>query len=297
MKLRNNILSSKSEEKLCEIIEIRWSKKFKIIPQLPFSALVDVNNNELNEKEKNFFYKTNIDFTLCTKKYIPLLSIEFDGLGGGYSRNGKYIPLRITSDPMRERKLDFKLKIANKIDYPLIVISYEEIEYIDKEDALTILDGIIGQILTRINIFQTLNNFSKNNGFYRDYIQENFQDFILSVETDSEMKFDPIVYKGAEYLRKCLNIEKFSWGFEPINEPPLPEINDIYDIKGIERRIKAMERAKKHGCLITIKLEKFLVTKKVLIRNLENPWFNSYSIARNIAEYLAFKKAYSLIKK
>ena len=36
----------------------------------------------------NLFFTTSIDYVLCTKEGIPLLGIDFDGLGGGLQQLG-----------------------------------------------------------------------------------------------------------------------------------------------------------------------------------------------------------------
>ena len=70
--------------------------------------------------------KTSIDYTLCTKDGQPILSIEFDGLGEGFSRQGEYHQQTATVDPYRKLKMDFKLRIARNEAYPFFVVSFEE---------------------------------------------------------------------------------------------------------------------------------------------------------------------------
>jgi hypothetical protein len=46
---------------------------------------------------------------------------------------------------MREKKITFKLQVANKADYPLIVISFDKLKALYKED--TLLDCIVGRMI------------------------------------------------------------------------------------------------------------------------------------------------------
>ena len=53
---------------------------------------------------------------------------------------------RQTSDPNRKWKLDFKLRLASEVGYPLTVLSFPEVfESLDEEGSLTVLDSLIGR--------------------------------------------------------------------------------------------------------------------------------------------------------
>ena len=56
------------------------------------------------------FFKTNVDYVLCTKEGRPLLAIDFDGLGRGFDRYGTYVNVVETDDKYRKLKFDLKLK-------------------------------------------------------------------------------------------------------------------------------------------------------------------------------------------
>lgn len=87
--------------------------------------------------------------TLCTKKGHPILSAKFDGRGGGFSGEGQCTRQKSAADPYRKRKLDLKLKVAKRENYPLFVVSFEESDPLQEDTTLTIVDGIVGQVLTR----------------------------------------------------------------------------------------------------------------------------------------------------
>src|SRR6266478_3223393 len=120
MKLRSSVFDSKSEAEVFRSLSSRWSPKLALYPSIPFPKIIEVSNEELKPSERDFFYKTNIDYTFCVRGGRPILSIEFDGIGGGYSKNEVYVPVRTTVDPYRKLKLDFKLRLARKVNYPFV---------------------------------------------------------------------------------------------------------------------------------------------------------------------------------
>lgn len=85
-------------------------------------------NDELTAGQRRFFYATNVDYTFCADDGRPLFSVEFDGIGGGYSSSGKYRQARATADPHRQLKMDFKLRVSNQVAYPLVVVSFDELQ-------------------------------------------------------------------------------------------------------------------------------------------------------------------------
>ena len=145
MSTRKSIWDGHTEEKLYQQLKTNWSDKFNVYPQIPFSKIFGISELNVSHEEKQFLYKTNIDYTICDKNDKPIICIEFDGIGRGYNRGGKYIQLE--ADEMRVMKLELKLRIALEKDFPFFIVSYDEIENYDKNLQITILDGIIGQHL------------------------------------------------------------------------------------------------------------------------------------------------------
>jgi hypothetical protein len=94
VKLRSTVFDSESEKGLFKSLESRWSSKLRLYPQLPLSRIIELNPQELSPAEKSYFYKTNVDYTLCDQRGCPILSIEFDGIGGGFSKDGVYLQAR-----------------------------------------------------------------------------------------------------------------------------------------------------------------------------------------------------------
>lgn len=292
MKLRNTIFDSKSEIDAFHSLQTRWSPKLNLYPSLPFSKIVEIKPEELSIKEKEYFYKTNVDYTFCYPNGKPILSIEFDGMGGGFSRNDIYIQQRETSDPYRKLKLDFKLKIAKMINYPLIVISYEETTPIHEKDSLLIVDGIIGQYLSKEKFLLRLREIEKDFDDTKSW--EEIEGILLGLEVESELENDPIAKKASIYHEACFSKGVRDYSTTPLHEPPLPDFKNFSDMSGIDTRMDARKNIIKVGCKVEIK--SLNISESVLVRDFEGIGIFPYSIAENIARYLAFRKAYSLLK-
>jgi hypothetical protein len=194
--------------------------------------------------------------------------------------------------------MDFKLKIADKIKFPFIIVSFEKIELIEKEDYLTILDGIIGQLLPKKEVERRISDISDEiESYHPDVRDECIQDLISSGGVEAELMYDPIVRKAADLEQSCFEFGISSYRFISLSDPPLPDIKDLFDIKGIEARIYAMKKTIREGCRVEINTPKGIIAQQAWVRNFEGFGISAISIVRNIAEYLAFKKAYSLLPK
>jgi hypothetical protein len=306
MKIKRTIFGSRPEEEVFRLLESRWSPQFRIWPSLPLSTLLILEDNDVTEKERRYFYSTSIDFTLSDSGNSPLLSIEFDGIGGGFSNNGVYLPGDGYVNSMRKIKLDFKLKCAAKVDYPFFVVSYGETESLEQDDRLMILDGIIGQVLAKKEFFRKVNDL---NDYYHDKFaeassleecelkQETIQDLATCCEVEAELTMDPIARKAAEYGELCHGLGVVSYSMRYLSDPALPDFNSLDDIESLKSRIEAMKHTVREGCQITIEMPGQKIQKTVWVRNFESYGVSASSIARNIAEYLGFKKAFSLLPK
>ena len=116
------------------------------------------------------------------------LAIEFDGLGHGFSKDGKYIS-RVTAlrDPYRKLKIEAKLNACNLLEFPLIVVSWEELEdFNHTSDSFNVLDGIVGTLLAKQKFTEKVAK-----SVFRD------DDRAFDVEMDTEFEFNPIVRKIA----------------------------------------------------------------------------------------------------
>lgn len=125
MALKNSIFDSKSEIKVLKQLQTTWTGKVGIYNHVPVANVVDIPNLSGYKKSQiEYLWKTNFDFVIASEEDEnfgqPLLIIEFDGLGDGYSFDGKYKQLRETEDPNREWKLNFKSEICNKVEINLL---------------------------------------------------------------------------------------------------------------------------------------------------------------------------------
>ena len=132
-KKKINVFGSKQEEVLFEKLDSFWSKDYNLYPNLPFSNIIDLNEDQyldvinfpnikeckLSDKEKDFLYKTSVDYTLCNKNNCPLLSIDYDGIGQGFSKDGAYHygnndhpDFKLWELELRKKKFDLKLRLC-----------------------------------------------------------------------------------------------------------------------------------------------------------------------------------------
>jgi hypothetical protein len=150
LRLRSTVFDSASERMIFRALDSRWSPRLRLYPSLPLSKIVELEQADgLPANERRFFYATNVDYTFCEPTGRPVMSIEFDGIGGGFSRDGTYFPKRQTPDPNRKWKLDFKLRVARSVGFPFGVVSSEETEELGPGVSLTVLDSVIGRCLAR----------------------------------------------------------------------------------------------------------------------------------------------------
>jgi hypothetical protein len=303
MKIRSSVFGSGSEKKLFKTLETHWSKKFNVYPSLPFTSIIDIRDSGLNQKQKEFLYKTSVDYTLCTKVDRPILSIDFDGLGHGFSKKGEYVQIIPTKDPYRKLKFDLKLDITNKVGYPLFVISYDEKVPIGEDLHLTIVDGIIGENLAQRHAHYLINERLKENEHHiselaHDEEQEYFQDLVTDAEVEAELTWDPISIKAAEYQGLALRRGLYKgYSEEYLCDPELPEGDPFSDLNLLERRIEAFKKVQRVGSRITVNAAMGEISETVWVRNFEGWGVSPGIIAENIAKLIVFKRAVELGRK
>lgn len=312
MKIRDSVFGSPKEREFYGILKSRWADKFNLYPSLPFASIIDIKDMGLTEGARSYLLKTSLDFTLCEKEADkPVLSIEFDGLGHGFSHDGKYIEFWPSKDPNRELKLSLKLRVAEKAGYPLIVVSFDETSPFSEDLELTIADGLIGRVLSRRRFEELINErrnelagpgsedfawmkesyekFSEREYTYDHYVQ----DWVVGLEVEAELESDPIA-KQAAILEGKLVEEGIYAGktITYLEEPPAPILKDFYDIETLKKRVQALKDPfTKIGCEVSFKIKGLPkeVSSKIFIRNFGLS--SSLSLADNIATLLAAKKA------
>ena len=118
MSVKKSIFASEGERAGFKSIERTWGDRYRLVPQFPFSALFDADENVRNTA--NLFYKTSIDYVLCTKEGQPLLAIDFDGLDKGHgSSYGTYQQSKVSTDPQRKLNLNSNLGMLGEAAFPI----------------------------------------------------------------------------------------------------------------------------------------------------------------------------------
>ncbi len=169
--MKKSIFDSKSEKVIFKRLKTLWSRYVDVFPQIPVRNVVDyteLENFDKNPKVKDYLLKTSFDFVVCELDTgVPILVIEFDGLSGGFSREGIfYIENEPKQDKHRKLKMDAKLRLCFQFHIPMIVLSYEECNLLtDSNDWITILDVVIGDAIEK-------SYHEKNYGEYIKMISE-----------------------------------------------------------------------------------------------------------------------------
>ena len=323
MKVKESVFGSKPERRLYMSLESIWKSKYNIYHNLPYTNIIDISDakiyeysdaaktkivfRDLTEEEKGYLYKTSVDFTLCEKGTDkPLLSIEFDGLGYGFSHDDEYVEVYPSRDPKRKVKLDTKLRLANTLCFPFVVVSYDEHKYLGGGFKFTILDGIIGKLLADRQF--RLRFEAQKQGFEQEIKSMDFtskseeqdyiDDWIMGLETEAELEND-IIDREATTLETKIGrlVHKWTMSVEGFEEPPAPVLKGLYDTDTLKRRIEHYNNPEvKIGCKVTFQCKSGNVNYKdvsaeVLIRNFG---MAAVSVAQNIARLLAASKALEL---
>jgi len=67
-------------------------------------------------------------------------------------------------------------------------------------------------------------------------------------------------------------------------------------VEGLKERIAKWQDTNRFGCRVLIKTTKIPVISVAWVRNFEGSGLSPLHIANNISEYLAFRRAYLLLK-
>ncbi|WPQ61232.1 DUF2726 domain-containing protein [Chitinophaga sancti] len=158
------ILSEAEKELFQRLDSTVWKRFVNVYPQLPLRNIFgydELMKLEETTRAKEFLLKTAIDFVVCEPKNDePILLIEFDGIGKGFSREGRYIQKNAVEDPYRSLKLDLKLKVSKLFSIPMVVISFEENELLQEaEELINVLDLFIGDAIEKRAMKENYNDY------------------------------------------------------------------------------------------------------------------------------------------
>lgn len=305
MRISESIFDSHAEREAFVALESRWMPKIKPYPQLPLAKLVKLDaSDRLTAGERRFFYATNVDYTFCTAEGKPLFSVEFDGIGGGYSSNGKYHQARATVDPHRQLKMGFKLRATSQVGYPLVVVSFEEIEALDGKESLTILDGIVAQFVSHREESHLIEEMMEGQRDTIDQLvgserDEYVEDLVLQAGVLAEMEHDPLAVACAEAQHKASRFGLTRHSKRWVFDPPLPAASSSGwppTVESIRARIDAWENARRVGVRAEVSTPLGAVVKTAWIRNVgHGSGITPHCIAENVAVMLAFRSAEAMM--
>ena len=229
MKPKETVFASKIEKTAFASVQSRWSDRFNIYLSLPLSNIINFFDGTLARTETDTLLKTSVDFTLANKKEDkPILSVEFDGIGCGFDKDGVYVPTKDFQqiDPYRKLKLDLKLKVCKAAQYPLVVVSYDELTRISEQEQITVLDGIIGQILSKLWLASAGGTkiASELRQFAERLPSPGREEAIEFIGTDTEfftkIQWNPVFNRAAELLEEVVQRGLCrQWGAHYVTSP------------------------------------------------------------------------------
>jgi hypothetical protein len=304
MRVSTSIFDSKAEREAFLALESRWSPKIKPYPQLPLAKLVKLDaSDKLTGGQRRFFYATNVDYTFCVDDGRPLFSVEFDGIGGGYSSSGKYRQARATVDPHRQLKMDFKLRVSDQVGYPLVVVSFDELQALEGKESLTILDGIVAQFVTRREedaLFKEL--LDDHAGTIEQLVgserNEYMEDLVLQAGVLAELEHDPIAIARMEAQHEAARFDLSRHRKEWVFDPPLPDLSEgwLPSVESVKARIDGWANARRVGVRAEVPTPLGAVVKTVWLRNIgHGSCLTPHLIAEEVALMLAFRSAVAIM--
>lgn len=304
MKVKNHVFGSNSERKLYRTLKTHWAP-WPIYPQLPFQAIIDFETSSpLSERERRFLRRTSVDCTFCGKEDQPILSIEFDGLGDGFNRNGKYVQQKRTDDELRRLKFDLKLRVCREVDYPFFIVGSEEAQNIGPELHEIIVDGIVGQVLSKKyfeekSVPEIQDILRREADSLSQISSDQAMDYVgglySGLQIGAESSMDPIVKKADQYAILALEkgIPAFSYLEQQLHDPELPEIIP-WDLQNLKDRFDAMGNVTRVGCKLILNTSSISIIQTAWVRNFDDRWVHPYKVAKNIAFLLLLRRVLGL---
>lgn len=300
--IRSSVFGSASERLLYKALKTRWSEQLNIYPNLPFSNIIHAGESQFAGNEIRFLRATSLDFTLCDTSDRPILSIEFDGLGEGFSRDGVYVPRYVwKKDPNREWKINFKLRVCESVLYPLFVVSFEETRQLGPDVSLSVIDGIIGQFLGGLHTQERVNELAEEqrdiiDGWPRDdlSLDEFLSDLVIEAEVEMQMAWNPIYRRRSELMNDLSGCDP-GLKFSMRRIDPQAEVTSLSTPLVAGERMQSFTSAERSGAEVTIQTSRGDVTETIWVRNVGD-WAMGDALADQIAQLLAFKRAVGLFR-
>ncbi|HSE65963.1 MAG TPA: hypothetical protein VLB12_03180 [Gemmatimonadales bacterium] len=200
MQPRTTIFDSQNERELFLAIHGTWEPDYRLYPQIPFPSLIDLDPQKLDAVQLEFLHKTSVDYVLTTPDGQPVFALEFDGLGHGYSKDGRYVQkVQPRRAPNRQWKLDLKCRVADAANFPFAVVSYDEKTVVDEAANLMIVHGMIGGFLSNRHMGDRMRELMELEADkiadlspreQYDYIQDYV---VIPAELDADTDWNPLV--------------------------------------------------------------------------------------------------------
>ncbi len=303
MAVKDSIFGSRREERGFRSIEHTWGDDYAVYPQVPLSGILDADP-EFDKKERDVFYKTSVDYVLCSKEGRPIVAIDFDGMRKGFDRDGEYVQGQGPPDRNREWKFNLKLRSAQKYGFPYHIVSSQEFRHAGAGIELTVVDGIIGSVVASKYFLERAPSFLEEHAEEierqpKSYQSEFIQDLLTGFEVDCDAEHSKIFRKKCEVMTQVHSITgAFSYphGYFTFEEPECPTVEwpPWTDPDGFQRRLEAFRKVEVWGCTVTISDTPVgEVSATARVRNVAH----SLSIVHEIGELLAWSKLLRRLRK
>ncbi len=274
MKPRSTIFDSQSEHALFRAIRGSWEPDFRVYPHIPFENLVEADPQHLTAAEIEFLHKTTVDYALTTADGRPLLGVEFDGMGHGYSKDAVYRQIVPSKDRSREWKLSLKARVANAASFPFLILSYDEKVVLEEQTNLTVAHAIIGQFLANWHTSDRIRELYEAakewlDAFPEEEQAEQIQDLVDGAEVETSLTWNPVARRAAELSGELRDLDpSVSSGYSYIEDPPRPANTQpwepAFDMDAFGRWWRSIQRL---GVKYTITTSRGPITREVWVRN------------------------------
>ncbi len=331
MGTNKQVFGSNSERDNYYKLSRQWGNSYRIYHNLPFLNIFNtkdlLNTKKLyssswfdsNEPDKlsigdidyNRLKKTSVDYTLCDQSDRPLVCIDFDGIKDGFNVGTDY-KFDGPPDPWRELITGLKLKVAHGSMFPYFVVGYDHFKDLSDKVELTMVDGIIGQVLSSLETQDRIAQGFKPEevGWTRedfdnlppDEQHEVIQDWVIGVEVEAEMKNNPISIKVSELERQIRLLCACTWLSYP----------NADNAKSVDERRRLLDEAVSKGCRTTLNGEMHMedgkvtylsctlgpISATVWLPNFKAPGcYSVLGLVENLSKLVALEKARRLMEK
>jgi hypothetical protein len=180
--------------------------------------------------------------------------------------------------------MGLKLRVAHAHKFPFFIVGVDQFEDISPRSKLTVVDGIVGEVLAHKASEEKLRQ-----GFDPEEVgrtQEAFeqldpesqhkliQDWITGTEAVAAIRHNPIERKVWE-LMDFLSHPRFSWVTHEYPEPH-EHPKDLFDVEGIARRFRESQSALYVGATVTVHTQGHGdIMKTVMLPYFKTPGFGA----------------------